>query len=455
MFGGVGVGSGVYGAVPEGASEVPWPQASAVDGVGLDAEPSRSSGPDARRGGIVGPDAPPGESADPDTEPGDGAAVSSGPGSGRSDDWQVDADTVEAQAVFEELDLAAAPELEAFRARFEIERNVPTVVAAIELCRAYLTASETFEDRVVLAPFLSSVIRQAAMEVEWRHAGTALTLLEECQVPAWSVDPLAEELWNPRVLSGTVAGFEALDAAGVDEFIAFSRRLGDWAIDLLGPVLVEVEGSRHQTRIIEAIAAECRSCPERLAPWLGDPRGRVVRTTVRILGAIGGDSIVGLLKAVAEHEEQAVRDELVAALKGVSPRLAKPILMGLLDSADTDTFCLILQRLGLIRDREVADLMLGYLTHPLFEQQPIEERRAVYATLGSSGTDDVLPGLEAELRNQNWFEGGQEAHRQAIARCIVQIGTPAARRVLEHGARSRRVALRNTCEEMLARFRKS
>src|SRR5439155_6876959 len=120
---------------------------------------------------------------------------------------------------------------------------------------------------------------------------------------------------------------------------------------------------------------------ERLAPWLADPRWSVVRTTVRILGRIGNDAIAGMLGTVFEHEEQAVRDEVLGALAGVSLPRARPMLIALLDDADSAAFCSIVQRLGQSRDPEVGELMMGYLTHPEFGRQPAEEQRAVYAAV--------------------------------------------------------------------------
>ncbi len=64
----------------------------------------------------------------------------------------------------------------------------------------------------------------------------------------------------------------------------------------------------------------------------------------------------------------------------------------------------------------------------------------------------MIPELEAELLRGGWFDRVNEAHRQAVARCLVRIGTPMARMVLEHGAESRRGPVRDLCREMLARW---
>jgi HEAT repeat protein len=97
------------------------------------------------------------------------------------------------------------------------------------------------------------------------------------------------------------------------------------------------------------------------------------------------------------------------------------------------------------RDPQTAGVLMGYLQDPLFEQRPLEVRRAIYSALASTGGDEVLADLELELHRGNWFSRYQEAHRQSIARCIARIGTPTARMVLERGLRSKRAPVRKAC----------
>jgi HEAT repeat protein len=96
--------------------------------------------------------------------------------------------------------------------------------------------------------------------------------------------------------------------------------------------------------------------------------------------------------------------------------------------------------------------MLVTMQEAEFDQRPQEERRAVYSALSATGGDEILPDLEAELVRGNWFSRNQEAHRQAIGRCIARIGTPLARQLLERGAQSKRGPVRKACEDALGGF---
>ncbi len=94
----------------------------------------------------------------------------------------------------------------------------------------------------------------------------------------------------------------------------------------------------------EAIIEACRSNPERLAPWLADPRPEVVRGVVHMLGAIGGRGIVGVLQAMAAHADVGVRLEVVNALRGIDPKTSQPVLVRLLADPDARILCGALRR---------------------------------------------------------------------------------------------------------------
>jgi len=214
-------------------------------------------------------------------------------------------------------------------------------------------------------------------------------------------------------------------------------------------VLAESQDKRHRRQLAEAIAELCRSNPERLAPWISDPRWFVVRNVVHILGWIGGSEIVGLLRSAARHPEMRVRHEVVAALAGVELKHARPLLIKMLDGADARILSAALHQLSGERDPGAAQVVLAMLQDPGFEQRPPDEKRAIYLALSAVGGDEVVPELEAELAKGNWFAGTLDEHRRSITRILGRVGTPLARAALERGA-ARRGPLRKACEDALA-----
>ena len=56
---------------------------------------------------------------------------------------------------------------------------------------------------------------------------------------------------------------------------------------------------------------------------------------MHILSWIGGPHIIGLLQTAIRHPDARVKQEVIAALGTVEPRLARPLLLRMLDGGDT------------------------------------------------------------------------------------------------------------------------
>jgi HEAT repeat protein len=239
------------------------------------------------------------------------------------------------------------------------------------------------------------------------------------------------------------------DLDGLKEFLGFCRRLGEPEVDLLVAVIGQ-SGYRRTRRVLsEAVARRCRDNPERLAPWLADPRVTVVRNVVHILGTIGTEAAVPLLETVAQHAEPQVGYAVVAALARAPLAFTRSVLLELLEGADTRRFCSVLLQLGRERNEDVARRVFEFVRRDDFDRRPATEQRAAYVCLGETAGDELVLELENELMRGGWLSLQPESHRAAIARCLARIGTAASMQALERGTRSRRGAVRRACEEAL------
>ena len=372
------------------------------------------------------------------------------PGTGsRSDDWTTGDLAAEVEAGFEELASLAPQEVARFHEEFAAEHEVSLMTTALAVAHAYLDAGTNAEDRAELARFVPRMLRLAIGEGSWLEAREAIGLLRECGSDEWSVEAFTQELFQPVSVTTTTEMLDRQSPGQVAEFVALARELGEQADEWLNLVLGASQNRATRRVLAEAIAAQCRDNPERIAPWLGDSNWVVVRNSVQILGAIGGEAVVGLLATATRHPDRRVRYEVVGALGRVPPAAARPLLIDLLARADTRMFCAILSQLGFERHTPTAVLLVGFMTSPEFVSRPEPERRAIYAALAAVGTDDILLELEAELAQGNWLTPGADAHRQAVARIIARIGTPRARALLERGAESKRAGARAACQEAL------
>ncbi len=367
-------------------------------------------------------------------------------GEERSDDWALGDLAAEVEAGFAELESLAPSEVRRFLGEYEAEHAVPMATATIAITSAFLHAGAEAADRAELARFLPRVLRQTIAAGSWTEARHCLALLHKCgRHSEWSIEGFTQELFQPISVAGVTEKLDQQEPPALEEFVALARDLGGPAVDWLNLALAESQQRRTRRALAEAIAALCRDDPERLAPWLADPRWYVVRNIVHILGWIGGERTIGLLETAMRHPEPRVRQEVVAALGQASAAQARPLLLGMLEGADPRLFCSVLHQLAVERDPQTAAALMKHMVDPEFEQRPLEVRRAIYSTLAATGGDEILQDLEQELHKGNWFSRYQEAHRQAVARCIARIGTPLAKGVLERGSRSKRAPVRKAC----------
>jgi HEAT repeat protein len=371
-------------------------------------------------------------------------------GDGRSDDWPTGHLTVEIETGFGELEKLAITEVPRFRGEFDAEHAVTPLTTALAILRASLAAGANAEDAAELGRFVPRLLRQAITRGAWLEAREALALIQKCAPSDWSLATFVQEMMQPISISTVIEHIDQQEPAAVAEFIALATEIGEQGPDWLTQVLAESQQRRHRRALAEAIAELCRENPERLAPWLADRRWYVVRNVVHILGWIGGSATVGMLQVALRNPDVRVRQEVVAALGQVDAKAARPLLLKLLDSGDTRTFCSALHQIAAERDPTVARLLVGYMTSENFEARPPEEKRAIYSALSTSAGDESIPALEDELFKGNWFSRNQEQHRQSVARCIARIGTPMARMVLVRGSSSRRGPVRTACETALS-----
>lgn len=386
-----------------------------------------------------------GESGSREAAPDEG-----GNGGGRSDDWTTGELTAEVEACFVELDALAPTETERFCDEYAAEHGVDLVTAGLAIAHACLHAGVRPEDRAEIALLFTRILRTALGAGAWADARESLRLVRATPPADWSEETFAQELLQPISITRLAEFLDQQAPHEVLEFAALAREAGEPGVDWVTLALAESREARVRQSLAEALVDMCRENPERLAPWLSDQRWYVVRNIVRILGWIGGPSIVGLLAVPLRHPEPRVRTEVVEALATVDLKLSRSLLVRALDGADTAMFSRILHLLSGARDASTGRFLFAFLQQERFLERPVEERRAIYAALASVGGDEIVPGLDAELNRTAWISPSQEAHRMAVARCLACIGTALALTALKRGTQSRRVPVRAACEAALA-----
>lgn len=378
-------------------------------------------------------------------------AGGAGPRDDRSDDWSVIARDGDLDQAFDELESSALQQMARLQQEYEAELAASVVERTLKTIVDCTRTDTTAHDREELGRLLPRLMREAIVTGDWRSASAALERLRACN-PEWSPVVFLEGFTagsSAPLIRRAVAALDGQDWACVEAFLAFGRALGEDAAEWLTTMLAESQQQRTRRPLARAIAELVREHPERLLPWMSDERWYVVRNVVHILGWIGGDDVAVHLKAATQHPEVRVRREVVAALNSASADLSRPILLGMLGTAEPRLFHAILQQLSQMRDPTVAHHLVEIVRDDRFHDRSDEDKRAVFMALAGQG-DNVIAVLEEELHRGGLFTHGLEPHWQSVARCLARIGTPAARAAIEDGLRSNKAGIRKACEQALA-----
>ena len=385
-----------------------------------------------------------------------GAAASEGQASGltalfRNEDWPAGAPGGNLEQGFAQLDATSALDVDAFMWRMRAERAEPVVAATLALVRNALQADPTEEDREDLVELIERVLRDAIAAASWSEAGDAVTCLADVTAGYWDATFLVHELAQPEspVTAALVRRLDEEPIGETNAFAAFARGLGASSIEWLMAIVALAHQQRTRRVLLRALIEMCEGNPERLAPWLTDPRWYVVRNAVHVIGASGGRVPTGLFQPLLAHPEVRVRQEIVAALAHATPEGAQPLLLQLVRDTDASVRGPALYRLGGRRNATVSSALLELVVEPGFRKRPEDEFRSVLLAVGGCSGDEALPILEAQLLESGGFLGSAAAYQQAVARCIARIGTYGAQTLLERGARSRQASVREACKLVL------
>jgi hypothetical protein len=395
-------------------------------------------------GAAIGPDA---ERSKGDEEPGGRL--------GRSDDWVTPDSNSATPGAPVIVDTQWPAEARRFREEREKEQGASLLGSAIAITESCFAGCRTTSEAGVFEQFLTRLLREAVVMGSWTEALACMRMHHRLRGLQSSSESVSRHLQGSISMQDLVKRLDGQSAAEVNEFVRFAGSLGRETLSWLMVAMAESQERRNRRVFAQAVADHCREDPLRLEPWISDPRWYVVRNVIYVLGMIGGDRPVELLRTAIHHRDYRVKRQLVIALKGVTPRAARPLLLQMLTDDCAGIFPMVLEALSLDRDPEVSRGLIGYLTAPEFSRRPPDEKSAILAAISATANEETLPVLETQLLKAKLFARSQTTDSDLLAICLAQIGTPQARAILERGTHAWQGGVKKACVDALARLSKN
>jgi hypothetical protein len=303
--------------------------------------------------------------------------------------------------------------------------------------------------RAAVARSLVSWVASAMQRCAWSETQAALTQLRE-------IDPdgtrFAVDLASAVAGVDIPAVTESLDAGEDDDhsrFAAIVVGIGRPTLDLALEVMGRSEKVRVRAAACTALTYLCGDEPSLLRRPIAASRWEIVRNTVFILGQIGGEDVVPLLRIAAANPEPRVRRMVVRAVGNVPREFRVPILVAQLDSRDPQLLAAALNMLTREKSPRVAKAILERIDSPDFSSRSEDNQRALFNSLGDVADDTMVGPLEQLLHKGGWF-ARRSLERVAAARTLRRLGTERALAALEAGLRSRVESVRSACLDAMS-----
>lgn len=365
------------------------------------------------------------------------------------DDWPLPKTYVDVPAAYENLTKGMQFVRSILLTEWSAERGVEWTTEVPALFRCVLALDPSVDTRAALSQSIVTWLASAVQRFSWDEARDALTLLREFD-PEGTLS--GEHLANAFAGLDGAAIAEHLDESPAEEqakFLALAVAQGATAIDLGTTVMARAAKARTRAAATTMLCYLCSDQPDLLSPYLADERWYVVRNTVFILGQIGGEAVVELLRFASSHTDVRVRRQVVVSLANVSLEARLPLLSAQLCTSDLRLLATTLNVMARHRGPETARTLVRQIMAPNFEARGDAHQRLIFNAIAEMGDESAVPALAALVQKGGWF-ARVTFQRQAAAQALFKIGTEKALAVLEEGIRSSHEAIRQVCLEAMA-----
>jgi hypothetical protein len=272
-----------------------------------------------------------------------------------------------------------------------------------------------------------------------------------CMSPLWQhTENLLSSYSHGEKLALLRQGLKALPHDQQDELRIFVTLLNPKAIEPICAFLEEIEEPTTRRTICSGLAELAAGQTSQLARPLERAPVTVAKDIITILQKIGDDSAIALLKACVNHEQAAIREEAVRALRTIDNPLAHEALMQFVSDDDPAIRTLAAEGLESFDELGRIDTLVEMARQKNFGKRSYREKKAVLAVLGKVECQESIDTLEAILSKKSLFgRKRQNETRACAAFALARVNSERTHRLLKRYSRDSSSQVRKICRQAL------
>jgi len=179
----------------------------------------------------------------------------------------------------------------------------------------------------------------------------------------------------------------------------------------------------------------------------------VARNVAFVLGRIGKEEGVKVLKNIINHSDLRVRKEVITSLAKIGGKEAQALLVSALDDEDKPIRILASRGLARRKEKEALSALMKIIQSDQFIDALSDEKRQMLESLALIGEDEVVPFLKKLVNKRRWLKKDKHNETRIFAiRALGFIMTQKANETLKELSEKRNKVIRQACQYALRKM---
>jgi HEAT repeat protein len=218
-------------------------------------------------------------------------------------------------------------------------------------------------------------------------------------------------------------------------------------------MLRDLKSFQARRMVCEVLTEKAKDHLELLGEGISDPAWYVVRNVARIIGTVGAQDGVRLLRQVVKHRDRRVRKEVVASLIKISGSQAGNLLVSFLEDEDKGIRILASRGLAQIKEQDALPVLENMIDDDQFKHRSPEEKKSMLESFAGIAGSEGISFLVKTINRRSWLKRDKHNETRIFAvGALSQIDSPEAEEAIGQLARKRNKVVRQACRNALRRI---
>lgn len=235
--------------------------------------------------------------------------------------------------------------------------------------------------------------------------------------------------------------------------IQYLGKIGPNSLPLLGSIYEQTHSSQTRQMTLNLIAKSGSQDTSSLLNLVQNAKPGLSKEVLKIAGDIGDKQTISQLVGFLNYPHKDIRKATINALGRLNDEAANKVLAACLSDPEEDIRTLAIQNLRFLGNKAVLLRILKVISEKDFMFKSESEKRAYFDYLASTGSNEANDLFLSFVANPGRLARPRVLEAGLLSiRSLTKTGSPAAKSILEQGAKSKNKKVKDASQKALRRF---